>query len=1073
MNIRDVVLQEQKQQKGTDAYHAGLSGTRINTASQQAMKRSVEKVSARWRNMEVPVTPNSDYNDQVTKVYTDQQEDEAKLVSDAGQTKETVGQNLAVLTGEDYQALSQEEGSALEKYQESSLERAVERIRTERKWKRDRQEENLEFRRQMQEDLESMQAGGFLSQKSDAQIREMLAQADLPVTTQNVNQVVNGLQMYTQIGSVSDAAMHYIIDGGYTPSIANIYQGMYSGANGVPADEVSESEWTEYADQVQTLLQELGQTDAGSLEQAKWLFANELPITENNMTVLDVLQNMRTELPLEQVAADIVQTMAYGQRGVDTIPGSDTARQAEQLADRVSELDPANIVMQMERNGQAQDMDQVTLEQALAVQESGQDQGALEQAHTVQQQGTLDPMATVRKTGQDVSFSGSETEQGTYLQENETIDRQSIEQITLYRRLEEIRLRMTSSSIMKMWQQGIQVETQPLADLVDRLRQMEAVYFQSQGAQNGTPVEADQITLMQDTVSAVREIAQAPAVVLAGSMRQHALMTVQELHSVAISATRSAWQYQQDYEAVSTQVRPDLGDNIRKAWDSIPDLLQELGLEDTEANRRAVRILGYNRMEITLDNVQTMRSWDAQVNQMIRQMKPSVVLDMIRQGNNPLEQTVEQLNEQLDQQADQEAKEQQNFSKYLWQLEKSDQITEQERSGYIGIFRLLHQIEQSDGAAIGAVLQSGRQMTLANLLTAVRTEKGNGIDQRVDDTSDLKQSVESAGSITRQIETAFYKEQAFQVWDQATPEKIQTLTDGHPEEMLQYTLDATADAMQEMQGDEVLEKEYYAEQAKELRDTFADADKAAEFLANNDLTDHYEHIQAAATYMEQGSLWKDMYRGGRRFAESTDQWDAAFDGQPDDWESQEDLQAKLEQNDAYLEQVLTKYEQTADITYSDMVESARLRGLVQLHRSLAANEKYEIPMQAGDSVVCMNLTVRRTGDHAGRVQVSIDEPMQISMELRIKEGEVKGLILCGDRAGYERLQDMQESLQTSLESLGCEVKNLSYGMDFKRADFWQKNEADASETDGRILYAAAKVLVAQVVDTVKASDTDR
>lgn len=43
-------------------------------------------------------------------------------------------------------------------------------------------------------------------------------------------------------------------------------------------------------------------------------------------------------------------------------------------------------------------------------------------------------------------------------------------------------------------------------------------------------------------------------------------MTVRELHGAAISATKSAWQYQQDYEAVGTQVRTDLGDSIKKAF---------------------------------------------------------------------------------------------------------------------------------------------------------------------------------------------------------------------------------------------------------------------------------------------------------------------------------------------------------------------------------------------------------------------------------------------------------------------------------------------------------------------------
>lgn len=69
---------------------------------------------------------------------------------------------------------------------------------------------------------------------------------------------------------------------------------------------------------------------------------------------------------------------------------------------------------------------------------------------------------------------------------------------------------------------------------------------------------------MQDAVTAVREIAEAPAELLGSSLRQHELMTVRELHGAAISATKSAWQYQQDYEAVGTQVRTDLGDSIKK-----------------------------------------------------------------------------------------------------------------------------------------------------------------------------------------------------------------------------------------------------------------------------------------------------------------------------------------------------------------------------------------------------------------------------------------------------------------------------------------------------------------------------
>ena len=145
-------------------------------------------------------------------------------------------------------------------------------------------------------------------------------------------------------------------------------------------------------------------------------------------------------------------------------------------------------------------------------------------------------------------------------------------------------------------------------------------------------------------------------------------MTVRELHGAAISATKSAWQYQQDYEAVGTQVRTDLGDSIKKAFAGIPTMLQEMGLESTPENERAVRILGYNRMEITEESIAQIKDWDAEVNALIDRMKPATVLGMIRDGINPLEHTLTELNEMLADRGMTAAHEEESYSKFLWRL---------------------------------------------------------------------------------------------------------------------------------------------------------------------------------------------------------------------------------------------------------------------------------------------------------------------------------------------------------------------------------------------------------------------
>lgn len=47
-------------------------------------------------------------------------------------------------------------------------------------------------------------------------------------------------------------------------------------------------------------------------------------------------------------------------------------------------------------------------------------------------------------------------------------------------------------------------------------------------------------------------------------------------------------------------MRKDLGDSLKKAVDaSTEDILKELNLENTQANRDAVRIFAENQMEIT------------------------------------------------------------------------------------------------------------------------------------------------------------------------------------------------------------------------------------------------------------------------------------------------------------------------------------------------------------------------------------------------------------------------------------------------------------------------------------------
>ena len=100
------------------------------------------------------------------------------------------------------------------------------------------------------------------------------------------------------------------------------------------------------------------------------------------------------------------------------------------------------------------------------------------------------------------------------------------------------------------------------------------------------------------------------------------------------------------YETLMTAPRRDMGDSIQKAFSNAAEsLLKDMNLENSAANQRAVRILGYNGIDIYEENIQNVKTLDEQMQRAFKNMTPAVTLEMIRRGENPLDMSMEQLNQ--------------------------------------------------------------------------------------------------------------------------------------------------------------------------------------------------------------------------------------------------------------------------------------------------------------------------------------------------------------------------------------------------------------------------------------------
>ena len=230
-----------------------------------------------------------------------------------------------------------------------------------------------------------------------------------------------------------------------------------------------------------------------------------------------------------------------------------------------------------------------------------------------------------------------------------------------------------------------------------------------------------------------------------------------------------------------TAPRADLGDSMKKAFRNVDDILADMEYAINEENRKAVRTLGYNNIPLTDENIEKVIDANRQVNNVLDKLTPAAIMKMIRDGQNPLEMQMAEVEQYLVQNAPVLAgTETEKYSSYLYQLEQNNQISPEERDAYIGVCRLIHQINKSDGGAVGSLVNSGIEINFRNLLTAVRTKNKGHMNTVIDaDTGVYEGKMEHFNSISAQIERAFTNQ-------------MKTL-DGYEEALIKYEKDMLSD----------------------------------------------------------------------------------------------------------------------------------------------------------------------------------------------------------------------------------------------------------------------------------------
>ncbi len=875
------------------------------------------------------------------------------------------------------------------------------------------------------------------SESFAAAIQKSFHENDVPLTGENVKAAKVAYDEIKNMTALDDSAVKFMVLNKMQPTIENLYfashstngmdrvqRGFYSQEmGGYYAQKAEDFDWQQLAPQIDKIIEE-ADLDTGNLEvrdTAKWIVEQGIPLTPENLTAATELKSI--EFPItEDKAAEAIASALYDMKKVTD----------------------ANLYNSKSLYSRAQNLERVT------------------------RNISDDGIKRVIAYGKTLNIKNLDTETRVLASKaanDITVDGQDPRFIKARLQLEEVRMKMTANANHQLLSSGFSIDTAPMQDLIDKLKSI-----LGNAADESAGIALDEITgvdtktqttVLNMTITRVNVIKSGPVDVVGAMADEFGNASLSEISATSHKLTLSYSKAQKSYEALETEVRPDLGDSIKKAFGNIDELLKEKGEELNEDNRRAVRILGYNQMEITEENIEKVRSWDQTLKATLDRLKPGAVLDLIRDGKNPLSMTLEELGQALDQNLAGDEKGRDNsgkdekYSRFIYKLEKQKNITREEKTSFIGIYRLFATLKAGDYQAIGSVLRTGRDMTLGNLLSATRTQAGarRGIDFTVDDDFGGLEGVsrEGAKKIDEQISEAFryYSAKADIVYENLEPEKLSKVK---PDD--RTLLNELADKLEEAGEDKELNNEFYKQQVREIRD-IASSKAAAGAV---------DELNALGLEVTLNNI--EAMISNRRDRRAGSIWDKTEDLGRDEIAREQDLltQALGEENYgktyrdtlSSISDKLSEVLEAPENSYIDVKSIRLMQKQLTVMSQSSERGSFEVPAMIDGQKISMHITIKSDDTQKSRMEASIQtyEYGLITATLYEEGGMIAGMLTTTTSPGSEETEYLETVRRKMCDKLAESIREFGVGQD-KIAILYHaqiqplnKGAASANATDG-------------------------
>ena len=831
-----------------------------------------------------------------------------------------------------------------------------------------------------------------------ASIESRMQGADIAVNDESVAEVKGALEKSKELKPLSENTKNYMVANGIESSIAGIYQAQAATSSSISADGVtigrcanaiSDADFEALRLGIEKIIASSGlEVNDNTLADARAFIDAQIPVTKENLEYkaqLDAIDIEKIQADPDEMLNKILENMKLGGKAENTLVTGSPIDDIRTALDTINRAEYSDVANVVSK-GETFTIASLKLE--------------------------MDARSF------RIEYSAASVSTGNSEVRNQASDVQQAAD-KAYDTLVTAKVLMSVNASIYLVKNNISILTTP----IDELNSMLMEYEQADGAYEEAQIA---YTDVLEARKALNEIVRNPARVFASMFDK----------------------MNETYEAVGTQIRGDLGDSLKKAVQgSADDIIRELGLEGTEEDKEAIKVLAANNMDMTRENVETVKSVNAMINNLIKNMKPETVLNMIKDGVNPMNASIEEVNEYLTEANDKASKDnEEKFSKFLYKLDRTNGITKEQRKQFIGIYQMMNIFTRDAGVAAGALIKQGAEVTMNNLMTAYNSRKHYDMDAVIDENTGMAE----VSGIANYYSALFMANGGL-----VTPNTLKNVdnSSGIGEQSVEMFIEQLEDNY-----DAAAEEQYYEEYLKEQQAAVQAGADILRQIRNADTEINSGNIQAVKAFLESGQFpdirgiktTRDYARDSIEKIGHKEKLSLMYEEMKD--ETEEELQEVLSKAGDLDTQIDVNYEGFLDLRLKD-----RTIGYI---KNLALRHDYRIPyITDSGSTGMLKLTLVQDDDNKGRISVNMLSSVlgKVSVEAKA-DRESLGMYIVSDTAvsdeGSQLLEDMEENLKEGFGFTNVTV-NITKSSDVPYVTY--EAAADSVATDK--LYEIAAQIV--------------